>query len=73
MAAEDIRLTVSELVDQLTPGQEIILTRNRLPVAKLIGEAPPRPDRPDPGLGRGMIAILSDDDDILQDFAEYLP
>ncbi len=61
MAAEDIRLTMSELVDQLAPGQEIILTRNQQPVAKLIGESPPRPDRPDPGLGRGMITIVSDD------------
>lgn len=73
MAAEDIRLTVSELLDQLSPGQEIILTRHQQPVAKLIGEFPTPADRPDPGRGRGMITILSDDDDHLKDFAEYMP
>lgn len=29
--------------------------------------------RPAPGLGKGMLTIISDDDDHLKDFAEYMP
>lgn len=72
MAVEDIKLTLPELLDRLTPGEEIILTRNEQPVAKLVGEQSPKPRlRLPPGLGKGMITIVSDDDEHLKDFAEY--
>jgi len=29
--------------------------------------------RPPPGLGKGMMTILSEDEDHLKDFAEYIP
>ena len=51
MAVEDIKWTLPELLDRLVPGEEIILTRNQQPVAKLVGEAP-KPalkQRPGPG------------------------
>ncbi len=70
IAMEDIQVTLPELIDRMTPGDEVILTRNHQPVAKLVSETPP-PCRPRvPGLGKGMITILSDDDDHLKDFAE---
>ena len=74
MAVEDIKLTLPELLDRLTPGEEIILTRNQQPVAKLVGEQPkPQPkQRPGPGLCKGMITIISDDDEHLKDFEEYM-
>jgi antitoxin (DNA-binding transcriptional repressor) of toxin-antitoxin stability system len=52
MAVEDIKVTLPELLDKLTPGDEVILTRNHKPVAKLVSEAP-KPalqQRPSPGL-----------------------
>jgi antitoxin (DNA-binding transcriptional repressor) of toxin-antitoxin stability system len=74
MAVEDIQWTLPELLDRLTPGDEVILTRNQQPVAKLVSEKPnPQPkQRPGPGLGKGMITIVSDDEQ-LKDFAEYMP
>jgi len=74
MAVEDITMTLPELLDSLTPGDEVILTRNQQPVAKLVSQGPtPKPKlRPPPGLGKGMITIISDDDDHLKDFAEYM-
>ena len=46
MAVEDIKVTLPELLDSLTPGDEVILTRNQQPVAKLVSEAPkPQPKR----------------------------
>jgi hypothetical protein len=33
LAVEDIKFTLPELLDQLAPGDEVILTRNQKPVA----------------------------------------
>ena len=75
MAVEDINLTLAELLERLTPGDEVILTRNQQPVAKLVSEQPsPTPGlRPPPGLGKGIITVVSDDDEHLKDFEEYMP
>jgi antitoxin (DNA-binding transcriptional repressor) of toxin-antitoxin stability system len=74
MAVEDIQLTVTELLDSLMPGDEIILTRNQQPVAKLVSAAAiPRPkQRPGPGLCKGMITHIAPDFDApLEDMKEY--
>ena len=51
MAVEDIKVTLPELLDRLTPGDEVILTRNQQPVAKLVSAAakPAPKQRPGPG------------------------
>ncbi|MCY2994416.1 MAG: hypothetical protein NTY19_42095 [Planctomycetota bacterium] len=72
MAVEDINVMLPELLDTLTPGDEVILTRNRQPLAKLVSEAPQQRKPRVSGLGKGRITILSDDDH-LKDFAEYMP
>ncbi len=75
MAVEDIPLTLTEILDTLTPGDEIILTRNQQPVAKLVGTAPiPQPQqRPGPGLCKGMITHIAPDFDApLEDMKEYM-
>ncbi len=73
LEVENLRVTLPELIDHLAPGDEVILTRNQERVAKLVGESP-RPRQPRvPGLGKGMITIVTEDDDHLRDFAEYMP
>ena len=75
MALEDIKLTLPELLDNLTPGDEIILTRNQQPVAKLVSTAAiPQPkQRPGPGLCKGMITHIAPDFDApLEDMKEYM-
>jgi antitoxin (DNA-binding transcriptional repressor) of toxin-antitoxin stability system len=64
-----------ELVRQLGPGDEVIITENARPVAKLVAEAPPppKPPRPGPGLCRGMITYMAPDFDApLEDMKEYM-
>jgi len=63
---------LTEIIDKLAPGEEIVLTRNDKPVAKLIRTSGEKP-RPLPGRGKGMLTILAEDDDHLKDFAEYMP
>ncbi|HUY36845.1 MAG TPA: hypothetical protein VMV69_29265 [Pirellulales bacterium] len=71
MAVEDIKLTLPELLDSMAPGDEVILTRNRQPVAKLVSEAPKQ--RPGPGLCKGMITYMAPDFDAPLDcMKEYM-
>ena len=69
---EEAQAGLADLIHNLTPGEEIVITENDLPVAKLVTSPLPRL-RPPPGLGKGMITIISDDDEHLKDFAEYMP
>ena len=71
---EEAQLSLKELVHRLAPGEEIVITENQQPVARLVSEQTPSAKRrPGPGLGKGMITIVSDDDEHLKDFAEYMP
>lgn len=71
---EEAQGSLKELVHGLAPGEEIVITENDRPVARLVSEQPQptAKQRPGPGLGKGMITIVSDDDDHLKDFAEYM-
>jgi len=51
----------------------LLITDKERPLAKLIGQTPTPPQRPGPGLCKGMITIVADDEEHLQDLAEYLP
>ena len=75
MAVEELKLTLPELLDKLTPGDEVILTRNRKVVAKLVSEPTPATQLPraGPGLCRGMITYMAPDFDApLEDMKEYM-
>jgi antitoxin (DNA-binding transcriptional repressor) of toxin-antitoxin stability system len=68
---EEAQRHLTEIIDKLSPGEEVLLTRGNVSVARLVGEK--KLPRPGPGLGKGMITIVSDDDEHLKDFAEYTP
>ena len=60
------------LVHKLAPGDEVVITENNQPVAKLVASFPDKP-RPMPGRCKGMLTILAEDDEHLEDFKEYMP
>lgn len=62
-----------EVIASLSRGEEVAITEGAQVVARLVGERPPVAQRPGPGLGKGMITIVADDDEYLKDFAEYMP
>jgi len=72
---QEAQAKLPDLIHKLRPGEELVITENNLPVAKLVTETPKSAAglRPPPGLGKGWITVVSDDDDHLQDFAEYMP
>jgi prevent-host-death family protein len=67
---EEAQSHLPELLDKLAPGDEVVITRDGKPVARLTPELPV--GVPIPGRGRGMLTIVSEDDDHLKDFAEYM-
>jgi prevent-host-death family protein len=72
---QEAQAKLPDLIHKLTPGDEVVITENNQPVAKLVSEAP-KPTaglRPPPGLGKGFITIVSDDEEHLKAFAEYMP
>jgi prevent-host-death family protein len=61
------------LIRRLAPGEQLVITENDRPVARLTAEPqPPPPKRREPGLLKGMITIVEDDDEHLKDFEEYM-
>ncbi len=59
----------------MSPGEELVITENQQPVAKLVSEQPKaiKPPRPGPGLCKGMITYMAPDFDApLEDMKEYL-
>lgn len=56
------------VIHQLDPGEEVAVTEGDRVVAWIVGGAKPVAQRPGPGLLRGMLTIVSDDDEHLKDF-----
>lgn len=72
---QEAQAKLPDLIHNLSPGDEVVITENNQPVAKLVSEMPKsKPGlRPPPGLGKGLITIVSDDEEHLKDFEEYMP
>lgn len=69
---EEASSRLSELITETPAGEEVKLTRNSVPIAKLI----PLPNRPQPrrGSGKGFISRIAEDfDEIPEGFDEYMP
>lgn len=72
VSLEEAQARLPELIEQLAPGEEVVITRNTQPVAKLIGQASGKP-QPVFGRGKGRLQIVAEDKDHLEDFKDYMP
>lgn len=69
---EEAQAKLKELIDNLLPGEEIVITRNEIPIAKLVSEPTLQHSRPAPGLGRGAVVYIAPDfDEPMDEFGEY--
>jgi antitoxin (DNA-binding transcriptional repressor) of toxin-antitoxin stability system len=71
---EDAQARLPELIEQLHPGEEIVITRDQKPVARLVAEGKPE-ERPPRRLGtlKGTVLYVAPDFDApLEDFKEYV-
>jgi antitoxin (DNA-binding transcriptional repressor) of toxin-antitoxin stability system len=74
ITVDEAQAKLKQLVQHLTPGEEVILIENEQPVAMLVG-APLKSarQRPGPGLCKGMITYVAPDFDApLEDMKEYM-
>ena len=69
---EEAQAKLPELVAQLAGGEEIVITQDQKPVAKLVSQkaAPRKPRKA--GSAKGRLIILQEDDEHLKDFEEYM-
>lgn len=75
ISIEDAQTHLPELIAKLQPGEEVQIMAGQQIVARLVGSTKtvqvshPR----QPGSAVGTLTILSDDDEHLQDFRDYMP
>lgn len=71
VSIDEAQSQLPQLIDQLQPGEEVLITRGNQTIARIVGP----PLREDSGYGclKGQLTILSEDDEHLKDFAEYMP
>ena len=73
ISMEEAQATLPDLIRTLGPGEEVVITHNSQPVATLIRQPQVARKRPQLGSAKGMLIINVEDDEHLQDFAEYMP
>jgi len=68
---EEAQEKLPELIATLAPGEDVVITRNAEPVAELhlIVKQQPRPRF---GNCQGMLTIVAEDEEHLDDFKEYM-
>jgi prevent-host-death family protein len=69
---EEAQAKLAELVDKIVLGEEVIITRNQQPVAQLVLLPSAKP-QPVFGSCKGMLTIVAENDEHLEDFKEYRP
>ena len=72
LTVEEAGARLSQLVDEVDAGEEVVLTRDDRPVFKLVKVAQDRP-RPQFGSARGKGYMTADFDAPLEDFKDYMP
>jgi len=68
---DEAGLKLKDIIAHLGPDDEVVITQNSLPIARLI--APAKTAQPKFGGCKGMLTIVHDDDEHLEDFKEYMP
>ncbi len=71
VSVEQAQISLKELIEKTSHGESVVITEGNMPVAELRAVKSVKPV-PVFGSCKGMLTIISDDDDHLADFAEYL-
>ncbi|OWK36753.1 type II toxin-antitoxin system Phd/YefM family antitoxin [Fimbriiglobus ruber] len=72
---EEAQANLPEIIRRMIPGEELVITENQQPVAKLVRVQPTtsKSPRPGPGVCKGMITYMAPDFDApLEDMKEYM-
>jgi antitoxin (DNA-binding transcriptional repressor) of toxin-antitoxin stability system len=72
MNISEAQTNLPEIVENLKPGEEVIIPSNQQPVAKLIPFSSASP-QPVFGSCRSKLTIVAEDEEYLKDFNKYMP
>jgi antitoxin (DNA-binding transcriptional repressor) of toxin-antitoxin stability system len=70
---QEAQAKLPDLIHRLLPGDELLITENNQPVAKIVPQPPPARKPRQRGSAKGKLVIHSDDNEHLEDFTEYAP
>ena len=72
ISLEEAQATLPDLISNLGPGEEVVITKDDQPVAELrsLGAGKPQARF---GSCKGMLTIVAEDAEHLEDFKEYMP
>ena len=73
VALQEAARTLPWLIEQALSGEEIVITDNEEPVAKLVSLRSVTPATPRFGSARGLIHVSDDFDEPLDSFEDYMP
>jgi antitoxin (DNA-binding transcriptional repressor) of toxin-antitoxin stability system len=69
---KEAQAKLPDLIERLQPGEPLVITRDDVPVARLLAETtPPRQPRK-AGSAKGALTVVQEDEEHLKDFAEYM-
>jgi antitoxin (DNA-binding transcriptional repressor) of toxin-antitoxin stability system len=73
ITVEEAQNRLAEIIEKLTPGEEVVLTRDEKPVATIRAAAPPPRKPRRPGTLKGTVLYMAPDfDAIPEGFEEYV-
>jgi antitoxin (DNA-binding transcriptional repressor) of toxin-antitoxin stability system len=72
VSIEEAQEKLAEIIDTLSPGEEVVIMKAGQPVAELRSLTSAQP-QPQFGSCKGMLTIVAEDEEHLEDFKEYMP
>lgn len=73
ISLEEAQEKLPEIIGKLRLGEEVVITKDDRPVAKLISLQRAARQPPQTGSAKGMLVINVEDEEHLEDFKEYMP
>jgi antitoxin (DNA-binding transcriptional repressor) of toxin-antitoxin stability system len=73
ISIEKAQATLPEIIKELAPGEEVVITQDDQPVAKLVSQQKAARQPRKPGSAKGTLIINAEDDEHLKDFEAYMP
>ncbi len=69
---KEAQARLPDLIERLQPGEQVVITRNNVPVARLLAETAPQRQPRKAGSAQGLLTVVEEDDEHLKDFEEYM-
>lgn len=73
LTVQQAQADLPAVIADLRAGEAVVITDGGKPVARLTSEPQPSRKRRQPGSAVGRLTILSEDDEYLNDFGDYMP